>query len=148
MNQAAQKYWDEYWKDREKPSSVHAWQFGVSPDELAQLVIDGIKTATCSGHVFYELENEPIPAPNDYSIILNSKDEPVAIIKTVEVTLTPMNEVSEEFAIAEGEGDLTYQYWKDAHEKFFKEALQEIGQEYSEDMLLVCERFKLIDVKK
>lgn len=148
MNQAAQKYWDEYWKDREKPSSVHAWQFGASPDELAQLVIDGIKTATCSGHVLYEIENEPIPAPNDYSIILNSKDEPVAIIKTVEVTLTPMNEVSEEFAIAEGEGDLTYQYWKDAHEKFFKEALQEIGQEYSEDMLLVCERFNLIDVKK
>ncbi|MDM5186747.1 ASCH domain-containing protein [Bacillus sp. DX4.1] len=148
MNQLAQKYWNEYWKEREKPKYVSAWQFGASPDYLAQLVIDGVKTATCSGHIFYELENEPLPTTDDYSIILNSNDEPVAIIKTVEVTVTPMNEVPEEFAIAEGEGDRTYRYWKDAHVKFFIKELNEIGREFSEDMLLVCERFKLIDVKK
>lgn len=55
---------------------------------------------------FYELEHESLPTTIDYSIILNSNDEPVAIIKTIEVTVTPMNEVSEEFAIAEGEGDV------------------------------------------
>uniref|UniRef100_UPI0020BDA847 ASCH domain-containing protein n=1 Tax=Bacillus paralicheniformis TaxID=1648923 RepID=UPI0020BDA847 len=77
---------------------------------LAQLVINGIKTATCSGHIFYKLENEPLPTTNNYSIILNSIDEPVAIIKIIEVTVTPMNEVSEEFAIAEGEADRTYNY--------------------------------------
>ncbi len=90
------------------------------PNYLAQLVIDGIKTATCSGHIFYELENESLPTTNDYSIILNSNDEPVAIIKTIEVTVTPMNEVSEEFAIAEGEGDRTYNYWRDTHVRFYK----------------------------
>lgn len=74
MNQLAQKYWDEYWMNGEKPKSVSAWQFGASPDDLAQLVIDGVKTATCSGHIFYELENEPLPTINDYSIILNSRD--------------------------------------------------------------------------
>lgn len=79
---------------------------------------------------------------------MNSSDEPVAIIKTIEVTLTPMNEVSEEFAIAEGEGDRTYEYWKNTHIEFFTKELNEIGHEFSEDMLLVCERFELIDVKK
>ncbi|WP_459503919.1 ASCH domain-containing protein [Bacillus sp. C1] len=148
MNQLAQKYWNEYWKKSEKPQSVSAWQFGASPDYLAQLVIDGIKTATCSGHIFYELDNDPLPTINDYSIILNSNDESVAIVKTIEVTVTPMNEVPEEFAIAEGEGDRTYDYWKNVHIKFFTEELQAIGHEFSEDMLLVCERFKLIDVKK
>lgn len=59
-----------------------------------------------------------------------------------------MNEVPEEFAIAEGEGDRTYRYWKDAHVNFFTKELNEIRREFSEDMLLVCERFKLIDVKK
>lgn len=148
MNQLAQQYWNEYWKKNEKPQTVSAWQFGSSPDYLAQLVIDGVKTATCSGHIFYELENEPLPTTNDYSIILNSNDEPVAIIRTTEVTLTPMNEVPEEFAIAEGEGDQTYEYWKNTHTKFFTKELNEIGREFSEDMLLVCERFELIDVKK
>ncbi|WP_141430422.1 ASCH domain-containing protein [Bacillus sp. 03113] len=148
MNQAAQTYWDEFWKDSVKPRIVSAWQFGANPDHLADLVIKGIKTATCSAYVFYEREQELLPSTGDYSIILNSKDEPVAIIKTVDVTLTPMNEVKEEFAFAEGEGDLTYPYWKDAHEKFFKEELSQIGLKFTEDLLLVCERFELIDVKK
>ncbi|WP_416828252.1 ASCH domain-containing protein [Ectobacillus polymachus] len=147
MNEAAEAYWNEYWKDQEKPKSVSAWQFGSEPDYLARLVIDGIKTATCSGYIFYEMENEPLPSVEDYSIILNSYDQPVAIIKTVEVTLTPMNEVPEEFAIAEGEGDRTYKYWWEAHETFFRDALSTIGREFSEDMLLVCERFKVVDVK-
>ena len=149
MNQAAQTYWKEYWKkqNQDRPLSVRAWQFGADPDYIAQLVIDGIKTATCSGYIFYELENEPLPTTDDYSIILNSDDKPVAIIKTVEVALTPMNEVTEEFAVAEGEGKRTYQYWWEAHEKFFRNELHAIGREFSEDMLLVCERFEVIDVK-
>jgi uncharacterized protein YhfF len=85
MNQAAQIYWNEYWEGREKPQSVSAWKFGVNPNHLAQLVIDGVKTATCSAHIFYELENEPLPSEGDYSIILNREDIPLAIIKTVEV---------------------------------------------------------------
>ncbi|MFD1928414.1 ASCH domain-containing protein [Sporosarcina siberiensis] len=147
MNQATQTYWNEYWRNQEKPQSVTAWQFGVTPDYLAQLVVDGIKTATCSGHIFYELENDPIPTTEDYNIILNSDDKPVAITKTVGVTITPMNKVSEEFAIAEGEGNLTYRYWWDAHEKFFRKELNSIEREFSKDMLLVCERFEVVHVK-
>ena len=146
MNNAAQSYWDEFWQGGGKPTSVTAWMFGGLPNELAQLVIDGKKTATCSGHVFYELENEPLPVMNEYSIILNGDEQPVAIIKTVEVSLVPMNQVSEEFAIAEGEGP--YEAWKSAHVTFFTSELQNHGLEFSEDMLLVCERFTLIDVKK
>ncbi|MFC3418035.1 ASCH domain-containing protein [Salinicoccus hispanicus] len=148
MNKEAQAYWDEYWEGQEKPQSVTAWQFGADPDELAQLVADGVKTATCSGRIFYEVENEPLPTTEDYSIVLNGDDNPTSIIKTTEVTITPMNEVSEAFAISEGEGDRTYQYWWDAHVEFFKKELNSIGQEFSEDMLLVCERFKVIHVKE
>jgi len=60
MNQASKKYWQSYWIGQEEPSSVTAWQFGVDPDKLAQLVIEGLKMATCSGYVFYEKENEPV----------------------------------------------------------------------------------------
>lgn len=148
MNQASLAYWNDYWKDQEKPERVTAWQFGGNPDYLAQLVIDGVKKATCSGYVFYEVENEPLPTTEEYSVILNCKDEPVAIIKTVDVQIMPMNEVPEEFAISEGEGDRTYQYWWDVHVEFFTEELRKVGKEYSEDMLLVCERFELVDIKK
>lgn len=60
MNEQAKKYWNTYWKTEDKPESVSAWQFGVDADYLGQLVIKEVKTATCSGHIFYELENEPL----------------------------------------------------------------------------------------
>ncbi|MCK1992097.1 ASCH domain-containing protein [Peribacillus muralis] len=149
MNQKAEVYWNEFWqgKNEEKPHAVSAWQFGADPDQLAQLVINGRKTATCSAHVFYEIENEPMPSVGDYSIILSSEDRPVAIIRTVNVEVVPMNEVSEEFAISEGEGDGTYTYWWNAHEHFFKKELHKLGHTFKEDMLLVCESFELIHVK-
>lgn len=148
MNQAAETYWKTFWKGKDMPASVSAWQFGTDPDKIAQLVIDGIKTATCSAYIFYELENEKLPSAGEYSIVLNGNEEPVCIIETVEVTIIPMNEVTPAFAAAEGEGDRTYQYWKQVHEAFFRRELEGIGREFSEDMPLVCERFRLVDVKK
>ena len=57
-----------------------------------------------------------------------------------------MNEVPEEFAIAEGEGDRTYRHWWQVHKAFFTQELKRIEREFTEDMLVVCERFKVIHV--
>ena len=73
----AQELWDKYTTD--KSLTYEAWAFGDDPDGLAQLVVDGIKTATSSAYMFYELENEEIPKVGEYSVILNSKDEAVCI---------------------------------------------------------------------
>jgi len=147
MNESAQKYWDEFWKGKEQPQNVCAWQFGSDPDGLSQLVIKGKKTATTSCYILYELENEPIPAVGQYSIILNSKDQPTAIIKTVAVQVIPMSDVPEEHVIAEGEGDLSVDYWWNEHKKIFTKELAEFDMVFSDDMLVVCERFELVDVK-
>jgi uncharacterized protein YhfF len=52
--------------------------------------------------------------------------------------------VDKDFAREEGEGDLSLQYWREAHRRFFSRSLPKIGRAFSEDMLLVCERFRLI----
>lgn len=147
MNESAQKYWDTYWEGKETPLSVNSWQFGGIPDELAQLVKDGVKSATCSLHLLYEIENESLPKVNDYSIILNSMDEPVCMIRTSDVKIMPMNEVPPEFSFAEGEGDRSYDHWRKVHIEFFTNELKEVGRKFSEEILLVCEYFELIDVK-
>ncbi|HBZ11624.1 MAG TPA: ASCH domain-containing protein [Bacillus bacterium] len=143
MNEASLTYWNEFWGSSQKPSSVSAWQFGAEPDKLASLVIAGKKRATCSCKLLYDLENEPLPKEGDYSIILDSEDQPVAIIRTTEVEILPMNEVTEDFAISEGEG--SYEEWWDIHVKFFTSELKEKGLSFSDEILLVCERFELID---
>ena len=152
MNEKAKAYWDEFWKGKEQPDLVTAEQFGLEntpmADELAQLIVCGKKTATCSCYDGYQWYNEDLPVVGLYTVVLNSQDEPVAIIKTTDVEVMPMNEVSVEFAAAEGEGDLSYEYWWEGHKKYFTQELAEYGKEFSEDMLLVCERFELVDVKK
>ena len=138
------KFWNDYWITQgQNPSkNVEAFQFGVEADRLADLVVEGQKTATCSAHILYELEDEALPQAGQYNIVLNSKDLPVAIIQLTGVSIIPMNEVPRDFALAEGEGD--YKHWWNEHEQFFKKELEAYGLTYSEDMLLVCERFKVV----
>lgn len=149
MNTQSREYWENFWNEQKQtpPEKVTAWQFGGQPDHLAEQVVKGIKTATCSGYLFYELENEPLPEINDFSIVLNSHDEPVAIIRTTDVNILPMNQVSESFARAEGEGDLSYEHWYRVHVDFFTKELDKLNRKFSDDMLLVCERFELLDKK-
>ena len=121
--------------------------FGDDPklaDELGQLAASGKKTATCSALWEWEAEKKPIPQPGWISIVLDGKDQPICIIETTEVLACRFNAVDEEFAQAEGEGDLSLEYWREAHTKFFSRMLPKIGKEFSEDMPLVCGRFKLI----
>ena len=139
-----QQFWNDFCAANHKEGIKYkdAFQFGASADWLADLVVEGKKTATTSGFVFYELEKEAIPQAGEYYIVLDGQEEPVAVIQIQSVKVVPMNEVTEEFALAEGEGD--YRFWWDAHEKFFTELLIEYDIEFSSNMLVVCERFKKV----
>jgi uncharacterized protein YhfF len=120
-------------------------RFGDSPqlaDELGQLVVSGIKTATSSALATWEAEGSLLPQPGLISIILDGKDQPICIIETTEVYVCRFNSVDEEFA--RDEGDLSLTYWRDAHQSFFTRQLAKIGKEFSEKMPLVCERFQVI----
>jgi len=139
-----QQFWNDFCAENHNEEIVYkdAFQFGASADWLADLVVEGKKTATTSGFVLYELEQEPIPQAGEYYIVLDGEEEPVAVIQIQSVEVVPMNEVTEEFAIAEGEGN--YRFWWDAHEKFFTDLLKEYDIEFSPNMLVVCERFKKV----
>ncbi len=124
------------------PDDIEAFQFGADANYLATLVTTGQKTATCSAHVLYEIENEALPYVGQYAIVLDASDHPVAVIQTTEVTIQPMNQVPKEFALAEGEGD--YTEWWNAHELFFTDLLKTYQLSFTEDMNLICERFKVV----
>ena len=123
-----------------------AWEFGDAPDKLADLVLREIKTATASGYDLYfiEGEEEPLPQPGDYSVILNSKDEAVCIIQTTKTTVVPFDEVSEEHAYKEGEGDRSLAYWRAIHEEFFTEEFEETEIEFNGQTRILCEEFKVV----
>jgi uncharacterized protein YhfF len=43
------------------------------------------------------------------------------------------------------EGDKSLKYWRDVHKKYFTKELKEIGKEFNEDMLVVCEEFDVVE---
>ena len=113
-------------------------------DQLGALIVQGTKTATCSAVWEWEAEGNPIPREGLITIALDGRSEPMCIVETVEVTFRNYNEVDAEFAREEGEGDLSLNYWREAHRIFFSRVLRKIGREFSEEMPLVCERFRVI----
>ena len=118
---------------------LRSFAFGDGPalaDELLDLVIKGVKTATCS------TEDEPnTSTPGERWIVLDGRGEPRCIIETLEVSYRRYNEVDAAFAHEEGEGDRSLAYWREAHRRYF-----ERQGKFSEDMMLMCERFRLVEI--
>lgn len=123
-----------------------AWGFGDAPDQLADLVLTGIKTATASAYDLYFMEGEedPLPQSGDYSVILNSKDEAVCVIQTTKTTVVPFDEVSKEHAYKEGEGDRSLAYWRAVHEEFFTKEFEETKTEFNGQTRILCEEFQVV----
>lgn len=113
-------------------------------DELAELVKKGIKQATSSLAILYDKTGEDMPKVGDISIILNSSNQPVCIIKNTVVSLIPYNEMNDTHALKEGEGDKSYKYWKETHDIFFKDYLAEYNLPFSEQLLVLFEEFEVI----
>lgn len=89
-------------------------------------------------------EEDPLPQSGDYSIILNSKDEAVCVIQTTKTTVVPFDEVSEEHAYKEGEGDRSLAYWRVVHEEFFTKEFEETEIEFNGQTRILCEEFKVV----
>jgi uncharacterized protein YhfF len=126
--------------------SADVFAFGDSREmanQLAMLVREGVKTATCSALWTYEEEQKPLPKRGDHSIVLDGNGVPVAVIETVEVFVAPFNEVSEPFAYDEGEGDRSLGYWREAHRKYFSRQRFK-DRVFDERMPLICERFRVV----
>lgn len=123
----------------EQHRQLRTFAFGDSPalaDELLELVVKGVKTATCS------TEDEPnTSTPGERWVVLDGGGEPGCVIETVEITYRRFNDVDAAFAYDEGEGDRSLAYWRNAHRTYFSR----LGR-FSEDMMLMCERFRLIEV--
>jgi uncharacterized protein YhfF len=104
-------------------------------DELAALVLSGIKTATC-----WAASDGASTQVGKRMVVLSGSGEPVAVIETVELTQRRFSDVDAAFAYDEGEGDRSLAFWRRAHRRYFTR----LGQ-FAENMVLYCERFQVVE---
>ena len=126
------------------PAAWHFCDNQADADELAELVLAGRKRATAGALWSYEAEDEPLPQPGDFSIVTDWDGAAVCVIRTTAVEVVPFDEVSEEFAATEGEGDASLAFWREAHWAAFSRELEGIGRSPQPDMPVVCERFEVV----
>ena len=137
----AAEMWERFCEKSGIKADYDDWAFGGAPDALAELVLNGIKTATASAYPLYEQEQEPLPKAGDYSVILNTKGEAVCIIRTTKVYVVPFWEVSADHAFREGEDDRSLESWREVHRDFLPREMNAGGLTFDEDMPVVCEEF-------
>lgn len=110
-----EKFWADFCNNHgiSKSSHYEAYSFGdpESADYIADLVKNGIKTATSSALV---------------------------------VEIVPFNQIMVEHAYHEGEGNRSYEYWHNAHVKFFNAEFKSANKVFTDSSPIVCEVFELI----
>ena len=117
-----------------------SFRFGDGPElsaELIALVRSGAKTGTCSA--LRDFDEEPMPVVGRRDVALNWDGSPALMIETTEVTQRRFCDVDAEFALAEGE-DETLESWREGHLRYF-----ERNGGWDPEMMLVCERFRLVE---
>lgn len=127
----------------EKYAGVLRFTFGDDPalaDELLALVLEGRKTATCCALAQAEAEGW-LMQPGDLSIARDSTGRERCVIETVEATRRRFCDVDAAFAFDEGENDRTLESWRAGHRRYF-----ERNGGWSDEMMLYCERFRVVEV--
>ena len=125
----------------ERYARFHRFRFGDGPQlcaELLELVLAGKKTGTC--WPLRDQDIEPMVAPGECAIYTNWDGSPRCIVEYTRVEICRFDEVTEEFALSEGEND-SLEGWRRDHRVYF-----ERNGGWSADMELVCENFRVIEV--
>ncbi len=121
---------------------AETFQFGDGRelcDELLALVRIGRKTATCGAQRDFGESGEAMPVVGRRDIALDWDGAPALVVETVEVTERRFCDVGSDFALAEGEDEILAG-WHAGHRRFF-----ERNGGWSAEMMLVCERFRLVE---
>ena|SRR5450631_1284178 len=123
---------------------------GEQRDRLTASVLAGRKTSTSSLLAEWEHEREPLPRSGERQRLLNSEGRVIAVIELTEVEVIRLGDADLALAIDEGEGFVSVQAWREAHVRFWREAVMpglpaasvlSLGAE----TLVLVERFRVVE---
>ena len=125
----------------EIPSGSETFKFGDTEELcnwLLSLVRSGKKTATCEAMRAFESGQEVMPVVGRQDVALNWDGSPALLLETLEIKQMRFCDVGEEFALAEGENE-DLEGWRRDHRAYFERTCG-----FEDEMILVCERFRLV----
>lgn len=141
--------WREYAASRatSAPPEEEPWvgRFGdgaALADDLLALVLAGTKRATADLVHHHVMDAEPLPRIGGHWVVCDSAGTPRCVLRTVELRVGILTSVDDAFAW--DEGDRTRTSWLENHESYFRRGLAARGVEWSDDLEVVFERFRVV----
>ncbi|MEJ2162227.1 MAG: ASCH domain-containing protein [Robiginitalea sp.] len=133
----------EYTFEKE-PGVDHFGDTEEIANSCLRLVLKGKKQATTHSLLGLQFRNEVLPKIDDLTIITDWEGTARCIIRTVKVRLRPFFSVGADYALLEGEGDSSLEYWRRSHWDYYTRELEPFGKAPTESMIVVCEAFEKI----
>ncbi|HYO37395.1 MAG TPA: ASCH domain-containing protein [Geodermatophilus sp.] len=112
--------------------------------QLLGLVLAGTKRATVGLVRDSADDGEPLPRIGGHWVACDGDGAPRCVLRTVELRLGPLAGVDDAFAWDEGEGDRTRAWWITAHLAYFRRTCAARGRDWSDELELVFERFRVV----
>ncbi len=116
-------------------NKLERWTFGLDVDKLVSLVLNGKKTATTS---LYEFDS--LSTVGDVSILTDSNNNDICILKTKKVIETEFKNITWDLARLEGENN-SLEEWRKVHKDFFSK----IDSSFNDDTKVIFEIFEVIE---
>ncbi|MEM1091404.1 MAG: ASCH domain-containing protein [Pseudomonadota bacterium] len=113
-------------------------------DELAELVVSGVKRGTAPLLWSYEFDGDPPPTPGSLRVIVNWRGQARCVVETTRVDVVAYEDVTAEFAAIEGEGDGSLAYWQSVHWPYYERECHRVGKQPSLQMPILCEQFRRV----
>lgn len=134
-----------HYANLKQPESWYFCDNERDANECAGLVVKGIKKATSPSLWWFEKNDYKLPESGDLNIVTDWYGNAGALIRTTKIELVPFYEITQEYAGTEGEGDRSLEYWKKVHWDFYSREMEPFGEKPTEEMVIVCEHFEVLE---
>lgn len=146
---AALAMWQEYAarlpvRPLEEPAVDRFGDSAALTDELLGLVLAGTKRATAGLVADFAAAGEPLPRIGGHWVACDGAGTPRCVLRTTELRLGRLDSVDDAFAWDEGEDDRTRASWLREHERYFRRTQAARGEEWSDDLEVLFERFRVV----
>lgn len=149
MDKQTEKFWKSFLRETGRDETLEPYEcfsFHINEEganELLALVLSGAKRATSSSVPGIGLLGLRLPQTGDLSVVTDWAGSPRCVIETASVAILPFHEITFERASLEGE-DENLESWREGHRRFFRAEGAQLGYEFSEDMLVAFETFRVV----
>jgi uncharacterized protein YhfF len=136
-------------------ASLNTWGFGdPGPlrDELTALALAGAKTTTASLLADFEIEGVALPEPGQRDVLVDSSEQPIAVVETISCRVCRLADVDDQHAIDEGEGYANAAEFRVDHEGYWNSYIDQVRAKLGDptfalddDTPIVLERFRIVE---